>query len=81
MTKSGSPDTPKDIALAPGERPTLKTIARLSGLAVPTVSRALADAPDIRKDTKRRIRDIANQIRQALDTKSAKVVPLHKETA
>ncbi len=62
MTKSGSPDTPKDIALAPGERPTLKTIARLSGLAVPTVSRALADAPDIRKDTKRRIRDIANQI-------------------
>ena len=26
-------------------------------------------------------RDIANQIRQALDTKSAKVVPLHKETA
>ncbi len=26
-------------------------------------------------------RDIANQIRQGLDTKSAKVVPLHKETA
>ena len=29
---------------------------------MPTVSRALADAPDIRKDTKRRIRDIAQQI-------------------
>ena len=28
-------------------RPTLKTIAKLSGLAVPTVSRALNDAPDI----------------------------------
>ena len=31
----------------PGERPTLKTIARISGLAVATVSRALGDAPDI----------------------------------
>ncbi|MEX0369407.1 MAG: LacI family DNA-binding transcriptional regulator [Tateyamaria sp.] len=62
MTKSGPPDAQQRIALEPGERPTLKTIARLSGLAVPTVSRALADAPDIRKDTKRRIREIANQI-------------------
>ncbi|MEP5728640.1 MAG: LacI family transcriptional regulator [Sulfitobacter sp.] len=62
MTKSGTSGAPRHIALAPGERPTLKTIAKLSGLAVPTVSRALADAPDIRKDTKQRIRDIANQI-------------------
>ena len=31
----------------PGETPTLKTIARISGLAVATVSRALSDAPDI----------------------------------
>ncbi len=62
MSKSGTSETPKKIELAPGERPTLKTIARLSGLAVPTVSRALADAPDIRQDTKTRIRDIANQI-------------------
>ena len=30
-----------------GTKPTLKTISRLSGLAVPTVSRALNDAPDI----------------------------------
>ena len=29
------------------ERPTLKTIAQLSGLAIQTVSRALGDAPDI----------------------------------
>lgn len=55
-------DPPKQIVLEPGERPTLKTIARLSGLAVPTVSRALADASDIGKDTKKRIRDIAQQI-------------------
>jgi len=62
MTKSGPPDTPSGLSLESGERPTLKTIARLSGLAVPTVSRALADAPDIGKDTKARIRDIARQI-------------------
>ncbi|WP_299150809.1 LacI family transcriptional regulator [uncultured Tateyamaria sp.] len=62
MTKSGPPDSPEPIALQPGERPTLKTIARLSGMAVPTVSRALADAPDIGKETKARVRDIARQI-------------------
>ena len=62
MTKSEPPDSPETIALQPGERPTLKTIARLSGMAVPTVSRALADAPDIGKGTKARVRDIARQI-------------------
>lgn len=44
------------------ERPTLKTIARLSGLAVPTVSRALSDAPDIGKETKARVRALAREI-------------------
>lgn len=48
--------------LAPGEKPTLKTISRLSGLAVPTVSRALNDAPDIGADTKKLIRRIADEI-------------------
>ncbi len=43
-------------------RPTLKTIARLAGLAVPTVSRALNDAPDIGEETKARVREIARQI-------------------
>lgn len=44
------------------ERPTLKTIARLAGLAVPTISRALNDAPDIGDETKRRVREIATRI-------------------
>ncbi|WP_106745338.1 LacI family transcriptional regulator [Yoonia maritima] len=52
---------------APAERPkdgkpTLKTIARISGLAVPTVSRALNDAPDIGNETKKLIRKIAKDI-------------------
>lgn len=45
-----------------GERPTLKTISRLSGLAVTTVSRALGDAPDISRDTKERVKKIAREI-------------------
>ena len=43
-------------------KPTLKTIARISGLAVPTVSRALSDAPDIGVETKKLIRRIADEI-------------------
>ncbi len=43
-------------------KPTLRTIAELSGLAVPTVSRALNDAPDIGKETKARVRAIARDI-------------------
>lgn len=44
------------------ERPTLKTISRLTGLAVATVSRALHDAPDIGAATKRRVQATANRI-------------------
>jgi LacI family transcriptional regulator len=40
-------------------RPTLKTIAAATGLAIATVSRALKDAPDIGEDTKRRVRETA----------------------
>jgi LacI family transcriptional regulator len=55
---------PSDLApLLPGDsdtvRPTLKTIAAATGLAIATVSRALKDAPDIGEDTKRRVRETA----------------------
>lgn len=43
-------------------RPTLKTIAQMAGLAVPTVSRALNDAPDIGDATKARVREIAKDL-------------------
>lgn len=46
----------------PGERPTLKTISRISGLAIATVSRALSDAPDIGQDTKDLVHRIAEVI-------------------
>lgn len=43
-------------------RPTLKTIAAATGLAVATVSRALKDAPDIGEATKARVRDAARSL-------------------
>lgn len=43
-------------------RPTLKTIAYMTGLGVTTVSKALNDAPDIGQSTKDRVRLVARQI-------------------
>lgn len=42
-----------------GRRVTLKDIARQLGLSLPTISRALADHPDISEDTKARVREAA----------------------
>lgn len=47
---------------AGGGRPTLKTIAYMTGLGITTVSRALKDAPDIGADTKERVRLVAAQL-------------------
>ena len=44
------------------QRPTLKTIAAETGLAIATVSRALKDAPDIGEETKRRVRETAERL-------------------
>lgn len=46
----------------PDERPTLKTISRISGLAVTTVSRAMRNGADIGTDTKELVARIANAI-------------------
>ena len=43
-------------------RPTLKTIAFMTGLGVTTVSRALKDAPDIGEETKRRVQLVAREV-------------------
>lgn len=45
-----------------GGRPTLKTLAFMTGLGVTTVSRALKDAPEIGAETRRRVQMVANQI-------------------
>lgn len=43
-------------------RPTLKTIAAETGLAITTVSRALSDAPDIGANTKMLVRAVAERV-------------------
>ena len=43
-------------------RPTLKTIAFMTGLGVTTVSRALKDAPEIGEETRRRVQLVARQV-------------------
>lgn len=43
-------------------RPTLKTIAYLTGLGVTTVSRALKNGPEIGEETKERVRQVAKQL-------------------
>lgn len=45
-----------------GGKPTLRTIAELTGLAVPTVSRALANAPQISQDTRDIVRKVADEV-------------------
>ncbi|SDL02691.1 LacI family transcriptional regulator [Aliiruegeria lutimaris] len=58
--RSDAPSPPASKTAA--DRPTLKTIADLSGFAVATVSRALAEDPKIAESTRRRVAEIARQI-------------------
>ncbi|WP_215907510.1 LacI family transcriptional regulator [Thalassospira marina] len=51
-----------DGSFGPRARPTLKTIAEMTGLGVTTVSRALKDAHDISAKTKQRVRQVADAI-------------------
>lgn len=44
------------------QRPTLKTIAFMTGLGVTTVSRALKDAPEIGEATRKRVQLVARQV-------------------
>lgn len=46
----------------PGERPTLKSIARISGLATSTVSQAMRDGSNIGSDTKELVARVADAI-------------------
>lgn len=45
-----------------GRKPTLKTVAKATGLAVTTVSRALNDAPEIAKKTRERVHRVASEL-------------------
>ena len=46
----------------PSGKPTLKTIAQMTGFAVTTISRALNNAPELSQDTRERVQKIAAEI-------------------
>ena len=61
MNKPHAPET--DAPMPAGAvRPTLKTIAFMTGLGITTVSRALKDAPEIGEETRRRVQLVARQV-------------------
>lgn len=69
MDADKRPEQPREpleehrVGLIQGQkRPTLKTIAEITGLAIATVSRALKDAPDIGEETKKRVRGVAKDV-------------------
>jgi len=78
MLDSKDPD-----AIKPPARPTLRTVAAEAGVAVTTVSRALADDPRIAEATRKRIAEVAkrlgyvpNRAAQRLRTGRTKVISL-----
>ncbi|MEF0862225.1 LacI family transcriptional regulator [Rhizobium sp. BR 318] len=55
-------DLPSSPTKPGSAKPTLRTIAELTGLAVTTVSRALSDAPQISLETRQRVHQVARDI-------------------
>lgn len=51
-----------DGAAKPGGRPTLRTIAEMTGLAITTISRALNNAPELSEETRVRVQKIAAEV-------------------
>ena len=51
-----------DSAIKPGGKPTLRTIAEMTGLAITTISRALNNAPELSEETRVRVQKIAAEI-------------------
>jgi LacI family transcriptional regulator len=56
------PPTRGKRGVKPSGKPTLKTIAQMTGLAVTTISRALNNAPELAQDTRDRVQKIAAEI-------------------
>lgn len=56
------PATKGKRGVKPSGKPTLKTIAQMTGLAVTTISRALNNAPELAQETRDRVQKIAAEI-------------------
>jgi LacI family transcriptional regulator len=54
--------SPSKRGVKPSGKPTLKTIAQMTGFAVTTISRALNNAPELAQETRDRVQKIAAEI-------------------
>ena len=63
VSEDDVPDASKGKrGVKPSGKPTLKTIAQMTGFAVTTISRALNNAPELSQDTRDRVQKIAAEI-------------------
>lgn len=62
MSEEEVPATKGKRGVKPSGKPTLKTIAEMTGFAVTTISRALNNAPELAQDTRDRVQKIAAEI-------------------
>jgi LacI family transcriptional regulator len=62
MAKRVRPTEATPAAPSTGGKPTLRTLAEMTGLAIPTVSRALSNAPQISQDTRDLVRKVADEV-------------------
>ena len=53
---------PKRRGARPSGKPTLRTIAEMTGLAITTISRAMNNAPELSQETRERVQKIAAEI-------------------
>jgi len=60
--EEGPPAARGKRGVKPSGKPTLKTIAQMTGLAVTTISRALNNAPELAQETRDRVQKIAAEI-------------------
>ena len=62
MSEDDLPTIKGKRGVKPSGKPTLKTIAQMTGFAVTTISRALNNAPELSQDTRDRVQKIAAEV-------------------
>ena len=62
MSEDDLPAEKGKRGVKPSGKPTLKTIAQMTGFAVTTISRALNNAPELSQDTRDRVQKVAAEV-------------------
>ncbi|MCS6758714.1 MAG: LacI family DNA-binding transcriptional regulator [Candidatus Devosia euplotis] len=62
MSEDDLPAEKGKRGVKPSGKPTLKTIAQMTGFAVTTISRALNNAPELSQDTRDRVQKVASEV-------------------